>query len=226
MTTNFTRKQKALYPHQITGKNQLLSDVYTIEFEKKFNFLAGQVVAIGTSAHDPAPRLYSIASGVDRDFMRILFDVNPQGLLTPHLAKSNIGDTIFVSEPFGKFTGTDKPAWFIASGTGVAPFISMLESGLGDNKTLLHGARTLDRFYFDEYFHNKLNDNYLQFCTTQSKQGIINGRLTNFLREQTNLSPDIMYYLCGSSEMIIEVREILIEQKGIPFENVIAEIYF
>jgi ferredoxin--NADP+ reductase len=36
---------------------------------------------------------------------------------------------------------------------------------------------------------------------------------------------DQKYYLCGSAEMVVESREILIS-KGIPFNNIVAEIYF
>ena len=34
-----------------------------------------------------------------------------------------------------------------------------------------------------------------------------------------------MYYLCGSADMVVEVRDILIG-KGIPFGHIISEIYF
>ena len=37
--------------------------------------------------------------------------------------------------------------------------------------------------------------------------------------------PCLKYYLCGSAEMVVEIRDILIE-KGIPFDRIISEIYF
>jgi ferredoxin--NADP+ reductase len=40
-----------------------------------------------------------------------------------------------------------------------------------------------------------------------------------------NLPTDENYYLCGSSEMVVETRDILVD-KGVPFGNIIAEIYF
>ena len=40
-----------------------------------------------------------------------------------------------------------------------------------------------------------------------------------------SLDPVLKYYLCGSAEMVVDTRDILIE-KGIPFENIVSEIYF
>jgi len=37
--------------------------------------------------------------------------------------------------------------------------------------------------------------------------------------------PDVMYYLCGKALMVVEVRDLLIE-KGVRYENMLAEIYF
>ena len=221
-----TRKQASLIPHKILRIEEIAPTVFIIEFEKKNEFQPGQFVAVSLFPDDDEPRLYSIASGIDRPFLRILFDVNPAGKLTPSLANLHPNDTLFVSKPMGKFIGNEREAWWIATGTGIAPFISMAESGLGKNKTLLHGSRTLDKFYYEDYFNQVLGDNYLRFCTTQLAPGIISGRLTTFLKNQQHLNPHIKYYLCGNSQMVIDVREILIEQKKVPIDNVVAEIYF
>lgn len=224
--TPFTRKKKELHQQPIINIQPLGNDAFTIEVERKFDFLPGQIVAVDINPDSDEPRLYSIASGKDSSTLKILFDINPNGLLTPSLAKLKKGDNIFVSKPFGKFIGTDEPAWWIATGTGIAPFISMTESGMHTNKVLLHGSRTLDRFYFQDLFKLNLKDNYLRFCTKEKSPEVHEGRLTQYLIDQPNLPKAIKYYLCGSAEMIINVREILIEQKGIPFENIISEIYF
>ena len=49
--------------------------------------------------------------------------------------------------------------------------------------------------------------------------------VSSYLVEQTDLDPDLKYYLCGSAEMVVETRDILIG-KGIPFGQIISEIYF
>ena len=219
-----TRKKKELFEHTINGISEIVPGYFTLSFERQFDFTPGQVVAISLNADDE-PRLYSIASGNKSGDMRILFDVNPDGKLTPPLSKSKVGDKIFVSEPFGKFITSGDDEWWIATGTGIAPFVSMLESGVKLPKKLLHGSRTLNNFLFQELFHERLKDHYLRFCTQEKGSGVIEGRLTNWLKEQEHLPMNTKFYLCGNPEMVVEVRDIVLS-KGVNFENVMAEIYF
>lgn len=218
------RKQKELKAVKVISNQLLTEEVHYIQFEKPFEFQAGQVIALALHPNDE-PRLYSIASGTRQPYLSILFDVKPDGELTPPLSKVQPDDTVYISEPFGKFLCQEQPATWIATGTGIAPFISLVESGLAANIQLLHGARTIDKFFFQDYFQNQLGTNYLRFCTTQSGENIIEGRLTSYLQNTINLPTNNKYYLCGGSQMVIDVREILIS-KGVPFDNIIAEIYF
>ena len=136
------------------------------------------------------------------------------------------GNTLYVSAPFGSFYGTAKPAVFIASGTGLAPFVSMLRSGLNKDKMLIHGGRTLDSFYFEKEISDILGDeNYIRCCSREKGANVYEGRLTKYLEEQNELPAERKYYICGQAEMVVETRDLLID-KGIPYENIIAEIYF
>ncbi len=218
------RKQKELFPHTVMGKTEIAPGVFDLRINRDFDFLAGQVVAVALS-HEAEPRLYSIASATTATYIRLLFDVNPQGVLTPELANLVPGDPLLVSAPFGRFLATEKPAWWIATGTGIAPFISMVESGFLANKTLLHGARTPSEFYFADLFKEKLTDRYHRFATREHGPGINQGRLTHYLKSLNELPTDIIYYLCGNANMVVEVRDILVGKK-VPFENIVAEIYF
>ncbi len=218
------RKRKELFSHKVTTVKEIVPGYFTLEFERKFDFIPGQVVAVALHEGDD-PRLYSIASGNKKDPMRILFDVFPQGLLTPPLSRLKPGDELLVSEPFGKFTPSAKAEWWIATGTGIAPFVSMVESGVDIPKKLLHGSRTLEHFLFQDSFKAHVGDNYLRFCTKEKGDGAIEGRLTNWLSEQTDLPKDVNFFLCGNPEMVVEVRDIILS-KGVAFENIMAEIYF
>ncbi len=219
-----TRKRKQLFPVKVLDNSIITKGVHYLKIEKRFVFRPGQVVAIALNDQDE-PRLYSIASGQDANYLGILFDINPSGQLTPEMALLTPDDQIYVSEPFGKFLCEHKPAMWIATGTGIAPFISLAQSGKASDVTLLHGARTLDAFYFSSVFKQILDSRYLRFCTTEQGNGIHSGRLTHYLKSQNDLPPDYKYYLCGNAQMVIDVREILIE-KGVPFDHIIAEIYF
>lgn len=216
---------KKLYRKKILSVKRIVKNrVYQVLFARNLSFKSGQVVALTTDFKIP-PRLYSIASGRNEDELRIIFDLIPEGVLTSQLSKCKKGDIVYVSDPFGEFICDDSPAYWIASGTGIAPFASMFFSGLSKNKILIHGGRRLDSFYFEYNFAPALGKNYIRCCSQEKADGIFDGRLTDYLRASSNLPTDYKYYLCGSSEMVVETRDVLIS-KGIPFDKIIAEIYF
>ena len=162
---SFLQKIK-LKPVKVNSIEEIAASVYVLRFNRKHDFLAGQVLAISTNAEIP-PRLYSICSGPDEAEIAILFSEKPEGLLTPRLADLKKGNELLVSAPFGAFLGDDKPAWWIASGTGIAPFRSMIRSGLGAKNMLIHGGRTLDSFYFSEELFPLLGDRYVRCCSQE-----------------------------------------------------------
>ena len=218
------RKKKEVLPARVLSNKEITPGVFALEIEKNIEFKAGQVIAAAMSPNDDL-RLYSIASGENQPFLRILFDVNPSGQLTPPMSLLKEGDMLYISAPFGRFTKTPDNAWWIATGTGIAPFISMAESGQSEGRTLLHGARFLNQFYFSDLFKDKMGSEYVRFCTAESSEEVISGRLTTFIKESDNILPERKYYLCGNSNMVVEVRDLLLS-KGVPFEHIIAEIYF
>lgn len=212
-----------LHEVALTNNEEISPDVHLIAFRRNADFLPGQVVKIALDYKTP-PRIYSICSGNKDPEIRILFNVKEDGQLTPKLSGMIPGEKILVSNPYGSFTGDEKPAWWIASGTGIAPFISMIGSGLAANKKLIHGVRNLNQFYFEDELEEALGDNYIRCCSRESSCNVFNGRVTHFLKTLQQF-PNIKYYICGKALMVVEVRDLLIE-KGVPFENISAEIYF
>jgi len=212
-----------LSPYRITKNEVVAPNVHIVSFEPAFPFVAGQMIYIALEATG-TKRLYSIASGENDAEISILFDIKPGGALTPALSMLKPGNTLFCSNPQGSFTGTNGKAWWIASGTGIAPFRSMFRSGLSGNKILIHGGRFLHSFYFQDEF-SRLGGNYVRCCSAQSGKGVYEGRLTSYLREANLPSDGCMYYLCGSAEMVVETRDLLIG-RGVAFENIVSEIYF
>lgn len=211
-------------PVTISYTEQLSSGTYLIGFKRSFDFVAGQVIGIALE-ESGARRLYSICSGEKEGEVRILYKVIDSGYLTPQLSDLGTGDTIWITEPRGEFfTDPDAAVW-IATGTGIAPYYAMLRSGLGKNKQLIHGCRYLEEFHFFDEFSEELDNNYIRCCSGESSDDAFFGRVTAFLEKQEELDPSIKYYLCGSAEMVVEARDILI-RKGVPFDQIISEIYF
>lgn len=213
-----------LNPETVTRHEKIAPGVYVIGFRRRHTFLPGQAIKLGIDADHP-PRIYSICSGTEDDELCVLFNIKPEGFLTPKLASLKPGDTVYASAPYGTFMGTDKPAWWIATGTGIAPFRSMLRSGMGNNAVLIHGVRQLDQFYFGEEFSGALGDNYHRCCSAESGPEVYAGRVTGFLAEQDQLPKNLPYYICGQATMAVETRDLLID-KGVSYENILTEIYF
>ncbi len=219
-----TESHSKLNPQTVTYRKEVAPDTFVIGYKRQDDFIPGQAVKLGISRELP-PRIYSICSGAQDDEIRILFNIKHSGALTPTLAKLTLGSTLLASQPYGAFSCTEKPAWWIATGTGIAPFHSMLRSGMGENKTVVHGVRSLNQFYFEKEFASTCGARYHQCCSTERSATIDQGRVTQFLEAQVALPLDQLYYICGQAGMAVEVRDILIA-KGIPFGNILTEIYF
>ena len=208
----------------ITGNEEISSGVNLISWNRTHNFNPGQVVKIASDLTMP-PRIYSICSGNDEPEIRVLFNVKEVGLLTPWLAGVIPGMKIWATKPYGSFSDGKKPAWWIATGTGIAPFFSMFRSGISENKTLIHGVRQLSQFYFEDELEWAMGERYIRCCSHEQSCNVFPGRIISYLEEIKELPTDINYYLCGKAIMVVEVRDLLIS-RGVPYENILAEIYF
>jgi len=212
------------YTTEVVLENKMIApSAYILKFRRKFNFSAGQVVGLGVNVAIE-PRLYSIASGEDEEFIEILYTEKSDGQLTPMLSLLKNGDRVLVTQPYGTFTNYSDSPVFIATGTGIAPFISAIKSKRVSNVTLIHGVRACDYFYFSDMLKKQLGENYIQCCTGFASSEYFDGRVTKYLREFP-VNPNKKYYLCGVAEMVVDARDILIS-KGVPFSSIISEIYF
>jgi len=208
---------------KILENTEIAPNVYLLSIPRIIDFEPGQVIRLKVNGNQP--RLYSIASGNNEEKLKILYDIRPEGKLTPLIKKLNTGDRVTISEAFGNFPDHGKPAYWIANGTGIAPFYAMFKSGLGEKNILIHGGRDKNSFYFHAEFEAFFKNRYIRCCSRETAEGFYSGRLTSYLNEQKFLPHDQKYYLCGSAEMVVEARDILISKK-IPFANIMAEIYF
>jgi ferredoxin/flavodoxin---NADP+ reductase len=213
----------SLFPVDVTRLEPSGREAWTLYWKREFDFLPGQVVALSI-LQEGGQRLYSLATGRGDAEVGVLFNLVEGGWLTPQLQNLQPGHRFYCSKPFGSFVGFDGPAVWIANGTGVAPFLSMAQSGLTKDKCLVQGARTKNQFYGQEVLTPLLGDGYFRCASSDSGEGLISGRLTKYL-ESRPWPEDRPYYLCGSASMIVEARDILI-RRGVPFRNILSEVYF
>jgi ferredoxin--NADP+ reductase len=213
-----------MFPVQVTSNIEIATGVFILSIPRKFDFLPGQVIEV-TTHFSLTSRMYSICSGKDDDMIRILYHVRNKGQLTPQLAKLKPDDKLFVSQPSGQFTCEDGSAVWIAGGTGIAPFASMVLSGQGNHKILLHGARNGHGFYFRDIFEKTEGLQYLR-CASDDNDSSYHGRVSDYILSNLFTIPvNNQFYLCSSADMVDEVRESLIK-RGVPITNIIEEIFY
>lgn len=221
---NFRDTELPFSDVKVISNIELAPDKFFLTIEKVGSLRAGNVVAI-TCDISISPRIYSICNGENDTNINILFDVKSDGELSPRLAKIKAGDSLWMSEPYGDFLpDPSTKMWWISTGTGIAPFYSMMKSGYHCEQ-FIHGASKGINFYFSSEIRNHLADSYIQCNSGLDGSGDYSGRVTQYLKECQSFPEDRKYYLCGHALMVVEVRDILIE-KGVPYQNIISEIYF
>ena len=117
-----------------------------------FAFRAGQHIRLRSEGLE---RDYSLTSGPEESPLTLLIRRVPEGALTPYLVSLEPGSEIEFSGPRGHFAfrPSDRPAVFVATGTGVAPFSAMVRSGVR-GFLLLHGVREPEDLYYEGLFQS------------------------------------------------------------------------
>lgn len=214
--------------------------------EEPFRFEPGQYATLGLMG--PAGKLVqrpmSISSSADDvseyEFFIRLID---GGALTPLLWERSVGDPINIKGPKGKFLLQEdgRTALFVASGTGLAPFISMIETlrGRGESRdiVLLHGVSYDSHLAWRDQLTDLANGGGfpLRYIGTVSRPQACpdwtgcTGRVETIVADQLDvhgLTPaNTTLYLCGNPDMVSSVEAIAAE-RGFPPEQVRKELYW
>jgi len=203
----------------------LTDSTYVLRLDRNgMDFTPGQHITLGP-AGDNQLREYSIYSPNNVDYLEVLIKEVETGSVSKKLKKQQRGDIVNVEGPFGFFTLNENKLnsselLFIATGTGIAPFHSIVKSYPNVNYKILHGIRhSNERYEFEDY----PRENYIS-CVTKDKNGDFHGRVTDYLAEN-NANKNTLVYLCGNYEMIHAVYDLL-ATKGISADNIRTEVYF
>lgn len=211
--------------YKVLEIKSLTENTFVVTLPKsRFKFIAGQHISLSIEG-DYQSREYSIYSAEEAEHLEILVKEVEGGYFSPKLKHLKKGDLVEVHGPFGKFgLDTKKQVThkhvFIASGTGIAPFHSMVKSYPNLDYQLIHGVRYSGEAYEREHYDA---DRYV-LCTSRDTNSDFNGRVTEYIR-QTSFDKNTAFYLCGNSDMIFDAMEIL-KDKGFDRDSVNVEVYF
>ena len=177
-------------------------------------------------------RAYSIGSEPSqRDYLEFFVVRVDDGALTPKLYELGEGDKLWMGEKIkGKFTLDPIPEnqniITVATGTGLAPFISMLKENLGKNRwkrfVVIQGARYAQDLGYSQELQKLADENedvvYISAVTREPEDSDwkgLRGRVNGLLEPRAfqelagfELSPeDCQILLCGNPDMIDQVKE-------------------
>lgn len=170
---------------------------------------------------------YSFCSSPNNnDEIKFLIRRFENGNASSKLSNLKTGDFVEVEDTFTYFYPgqTDQPYCYIATGTGISPFISALTTYNTKPQAILYGAKTYD----DLYFKMKLNNYCDHIHYAVSQPAFIDNRfplrVTDIL-DKLPISDNIIYYICGIEGMITDVTKFL-SDKGISYKNIQQELFY
>ena len=180
-------------------------------------------------------RAYSIASAPDGNRFELCLNLVKDGSFSPRLFELKKGDELTMRGPLGHFVWRTplRDSVLIATGTGIAPFRSMLldllPKGEPHQITLLFGARyphgLLYREELDSLAERYSNFRFLPTVTRPHEHWKgLTGRVQPHLLEELQERKDLDIYICGMKEMVDDVRTLL-KEKGFDRKQIIFEKY-
>jgi CDP-4-dehydro-6-deoxyglucose reductase len=205
-----------------------------------FDFLPGQFVTLDLPIHEKPNkrwRSYSIASNPDgSNVFELLIVLNKSGLGTPYLFNEIIeGSELVFRGPLGVFTlpqKLEKDLYLICTGTGIAPFRSMVRhikqhQIFHQNIHLIFGGRKKENLlYFEEMKQLEVELSGFQFHPTLSREEWEgrSGYVHTIYEELCLNKQPAQFYLCGWKDMITDAKNKIIEM-GYDKKDIHFEIY-
>lgn len=224
--------------HKVIALTAVCPEHYILRIERQgLDFKPGQYVQISIAGTE-VWREYSIYSGLDDDYLEFFFKRIAEGEMSSALAQLQQGDSLLVEGPLGFFSLKDSdftvPPLFIALGTGIAPFHSLVKSYPQLTHDLWCGLRSIiqfphaEDFTHIEYFISQKNPQKLG-QKESSNSNIHNLRLDDYLKQQNrsffaNLEQKNIY-LCGGITMLNSLSEILMDN-DIDYRSLFMEQYY
>ncbi|WP_296251817.1 ferredoxin--NADP reductase [Pseudomonas sp. UBA4194] len=203
-----------------------------------FRFVAGQFARLGVTKADGSVvwRAYSMVSSPHDEFLEFFSIVVPDGEFTSELSRLKAGDEVLVEKLATGYLTLDRfvdgrDLWMLATGTGVAPFVSILQDFAVwekfDTIKLVYSAREgqelaycdliaeLEQRDYLAEFAGKLQ--FIPVVTREDYPGALRGRITDLIQNGElekaaglELTPEhSRVMICGNPQMIDDTRQVL-----------------
>ncbi len=195
----------------------------------RLSFEAGQFVRI--ALEEELARPFSFVNPPHDPVLEFYGIVVPEGPLSPRLARLRAGERLLVaSNPAGFLVLSEVPEaktlWLVSTGTGIAPFLSILRTETPWQRfrdvVLVHAVRRADELVYRDELRKICKENALRYVTFVSREahaGSLAGRIPSALRDGRlekaaglALDHDAHVMLCGNPDMLKDAHAALAER--------------
>jgi ferredoxin--NADP+ reductase len=155
-------------------------------------FEAGQFVRIALDFEgERIAKPFSFVNPPEDPVLEFYGVIVPEGPLSPRLARLKAGDALYVADnPAGWLIVSELPAaedlWLVATGTGIAPFLSMLRTAAPWQRyrrvILVHGVRNASELVYRDLIEQISRAwpgrlSYVRFVSGEKQAGALEGRI-------------------------------------------------
>lgn len=210
------------------------------EDKAKMNFSPGMFVMltyIDPITKTEMARAFSIASAPSQDFLEFYINMI-HGEFTSHLDTAKIGDVYYVTGPYGQFRFSptaDGKVLFVAGGTGLAPFMSMLREirllSSGNDIVLLYSVRYPDEIIRKDELAELTKQINLKTVVTVTRprpDGGWTGQTGHIDAEMIKTYAldlaERVPYICGPLPFVKAVKDALVSL-GVPAARIKADVW-
>ena len=213
-------EKKSLNTNEFTiiSNQEIISDkthLIKLTPNDKVKFQSGDLLSVFTNDLEN-PRQYSIARIDDNILLSV--KKHEKGICSNYLCNLSEGNTLYASVEYNKsfhFVKNTPSVWMISNGTGIAPFLGMMEENTSTHLKLIWGGRYDSSFdlykpFVEKAINTGLMDGYeLALSRTGKKQYVQNILAKKQLEISNALESGSVFMICGSIKMESSVIEVL-----------------
>jgi hypothetical protein len=218
------------YSVALRKNDSLTADVRRLLLERPagFDFEPGQSaeVAVNLPEWREECRPFSFTSLPEDEELELVVKIyESHAGVTQQLSTLEPGAPLIVTDAFGTIRYKGE-GYFIAGGTGITPFLSILRSlrrggRLGANK-LLYSNRTAGDILLKTELDRMLGNNVVYNLTHEKRRGFHQGFIDAAYLKRHAPDTSRMFYVCGDEEMVRDIRDML-RYLGVESDHIVFE---
>jgi all-trans-retinol 13,14-reductase len=237
----------------LLNKTELSPKVYLLTFktEDDLTYAPGQFLSLEVEPKVNRPysisymgkkvpyfetSLQSLPTLTTGDYITLMISTKPGGTASTFFDNITVGTSLNAIGPAGRFKliPNSKPKVFVATGTGLAPFVSMIHELVHQDPNtrldVFFGCWDLSGNFVNRFFDDlkTISKNLNIYTVAEDLKGesetdyLKGGRVTTVIPQTLNDFVDTDFYLCGHPAMVAAMEEVL-KQNSATDTNIVME---